>query len=366
MLPLLGMMAMGGAGLLSGRNFLENQQRTRQAEAGSLVQGLLGQAPTGVGELGFGGMGPPSPGTGGTGLLADPNDPRAQLQFAAGLMGNPQTAAAGQSLLINMVNNQAHAGLTREQGSLNRGQNWAELQARLAQSDQQYQQTFQANQERFQFERGRLSENDAFERAKVRQELALRQREDARKQAEFDYQTRLRAAGGGVDLGSVPAGSARVMGPNGPEIVPLRGSDDWRKERAAQDNLRLAVNSLRSLGANLEKFGTDMTGPGAAEMTVQYGQATDAIRQLREMGVLQPAELATIERQIVDPTSWKAKTTKNSNIKAGFDALDAILSEKMSMAEQRTRGWQGFQQTENALPPGFEEYNRERQGRKRR
>ncbi|MDH5276940.1 MAG: hypothetical protein OEW88_11005 [Gammaproteobacteria bacterium] len=120
--------------------------------------------------------------------------------------------------------------------------------------------------------------------------------------------------------GTPPKGHFPVLSPSGSvEYIPQPGTPGYLKAQEAEQiqarilkNLALLQSQIDDAGAS----GTELVGPRANNLRFLRGNVLADVAALRNLGVLQPAELENLEAQLPDPTSW------GRNIGAVFSALD--------------------------------------------
>lgn len=151
-----------------------------------------------------------------------------------------------------------------------------------------------------------------------------------------------KAPGSDVSLGAVPAGTARVMGPEGPEDVPLRGSEAWRKEYNSQEGIVSAYQNLDELDKLVESHGTEVGGKSSAAMKFRHARVVSALAALESSGRYNENQMKDLREQIGDPTGWSSMGKRTSTLREGYDQMRKFLRDEYNKAQGRTRGWQGF------------------------
>jgi hypothetical protein len=278
------------------------------------LQGLLGSPGSENWQPGQG-QGMPAPdqqGTalGGSGLLAAPNDPRAQLKFAAGLMGLPGQAGLGATML-NAAFQRAQQG---EQFTEQMGENRAQFR------DRQNLALEEANARRWDSVAGREARAQEFAANQDwRQQQAGFERQRIGLQAQGLADARARAdAAGAPDGPKLPVGYAPVMSPLGPVAMPLPGTKPYADAKATDETLTQAQARLSELVGMVEgvetttprgrkvKTGgigsTELWGEDAAKFSQLRSQVIADVAVLRNLGVLQGAEWEKIDEVLPDPT----------------------------------------------------------------
>jgi len=89
-------------------------------------------------------------------------------------------------------------------------------------------------------------------------------------------------------------------------MVPIPGTDDWRKGQADITSLQEGAAGAKQLAEHLTKFGTaEMWNRDAATVAnVHRNAAITGLGVLSNMGVLQPGDLDRLSAQLADPTDY--------------------------------------------------------------
>lgn len=263
-------------GILS--EHLARQAKSRDDKAAqALVSGLLGQAPTEGGELGAGGFGPPAPaGLGGSGLLADLNDPNRQATFAAGLLGQTATRGVGGQLL---------GGVFADQGAMDRLKvsNIAAMdRSILGQSTSLANAALQRQQTAGQFER-------TFQQSAETERL---------KRLDKQRQGLLPAPASG--FARVPA-PVTQDNPFGFRDVMVPGGVPFKQAQGAAIETRQGAELVDELlSMVIDSEGPEAFGERAGKARGIQGQLLSAVLQSRGFGAPQAAEMEFLFRQIPD------------------------------------------------------------------
>jgi hypothetical protein len=362
--PLLGGLLIG-TGLL-GRGLYEDYRKRR---AGMQVEELLGSAPAGGGEgpwgvtpengsliagagtdiqrrvdadgnviydVGGGGVNVDQAqgageGGAGSGLLADPSDPRRQLKFAAGLMGIPVYGERGAGLMQQLISQQSvQAGA--------RGLQREELAMRAQDSERAYGQWMTVE--------NRLEREFQLNAQKYGTEFAYRKLVDDRsalqEQARIDIARaaqRYQAAGRDVTLGSAPQGGAIVMTQKGPMVTYLPGSKEFKEATSAIDDMALMQNNVARLNAMVDKWGTTATGEVAGQAKLLHSQMLGYLGRLGNAGVLNEGEVARYSEALPDPSQWSSKRYGKDRISAAYTELYRLIGEKIQAAKAQVGPW---------------------------
>jgi hypothetical protein len=115
--------------------------------------------------------------------------------------------------------------------------------------------------------------------------------------------------------GEPPKGYFPVMNPytQQPEYIPQPGTKPYNDAQAGTDTLQETVRQIGDLLLDIEgdpdnpapvgATGTELTGPAATTLRFKRGNVISLVAQLRNLGVLQPAEFEAVDEQLPDPTS---------------------------------------------------------------
>lgn len=315
----------GLANLVGG--YFGNVQAAKQAaiEAPYRAQlmSLLGQAPDNPEAYGQQG-----PAFGGSGLLANPNDPTRQIAFASGIMGLPGQLAQG-SQLLNAAFQRAQAGQQFNQQEQRLG---SQFERTFEQQGNQWQQGHElairqvneAGAYRDQQQQNWLAQFQQQQQQFLAQQrialanLKIAQNNDAREQAVID------ARGG---MPPAPAGSAWVKSAQGPVLAPLPGTKPYAEAVDTDGALETAQARIdrmlaimkgeeRTVGGRRVQAGgagsTELTGEKAAELSSLRAELISDIARLRNLGVLQSGEMERIEDALPDPTKFSSLLSSDS------------------------------------------------------
>jgi hypothetical protein len=306
------------------------------------LQGLLG-APADNPEA----AGLQGPAFGGSGLLASPNDPRAQQTFAAGLMGLGGRYADTGANMLNQAFTRAQQGDQYQQSAATQAQQWGaghQLQLAQAQELSQYRQQQQGNWVQ-QFEA-----QQAAERARLgidARRLQLAEGADARAAAAA-------AAPSAPELPKLPVGYTYLQSPAGMVSAPIPGTKDYatavdtdktlmqaRKEITQLTDIMEGVKRDPQTGAVVGRgsaLGSELWGQDAAKMSGLRASIISRVAKLRDMGVLQAGELERLEESLPDPTSIGAKFRRNKSITTSYRTLDEQFKSRIG-AHREANPW---------------------------
>jgi hypothetical protein len=342
-----------GLGLLGANEWARQRRVSQQEEAMTgAYQRLLGQAPEAMGPPDIaGGMGR----TGGSGLLANPRDPSAQLQFAAGIMGLPGQQQLGANML-NQIWQRAQQGEQWQQGQAQQAEQFSRGEQRQA---EQFGMSHQLARDQF----GNTQSQQAQALQQWLAQFGLAQQEAARRAQEGAAQLDISRGNLGVArerLGIDRAEAERkavpdmpklspgwMYGPSGAGVVamPIPGTEDYAKATGANSALQGAeqrIGRLNDMLLGAEKtvngrkirtggVGTELWGENAATYSTLRGQIIADVAKLRDMGVLQAGELERIEQQLPDPSGLMAPLRRNKSIARGY----AELQEQFKLKRQQ-------------------------------
>lgn len=258
---------------------LARRQRRQDAGAEELVTGLLGTAGTpGQFQLPPDLAGPQIQPSGGTGLLADVNDPNRQATFAAGLLGNQQLRQVGGSLL---------AGVFGDQGAMDR----------------------QKSSNAASFRRSQLSSATQLTNAQLQREQQASQfRETFQQKAQAEIQKRRQELVSGQR--AAPAtGFERIILPDGNAAdVMIPGSAPYQAAQGAAIKTRDAVGLVDGVLQQLiSATGFESFGEVAGQLQAITQQIRDNVRTARGFGAPQEAELKLLDEMIPDITKLGAR-----------------------------------------------------------
>lgn len=300
----------------------QKRAEARRAELEAALPDLLGRRPITL--EGFDDI-PAETVSPGSGLLADPGDPRRQAEFATGLLPFAPQIAGG---LLQQITQQEGAGARQEAGDVAAG----------------------ARQE--------SANTAAMDRAQL-QALVSRFNVQDQIQGRAD----IAAAGGalgGPQFGTVPPGEVMVPSPETglPMLVPLEGSE--RNIKAGQ-----SLRSLQQSVDNFEQFDTIFSDVGSEFFSATDARTMLSLRQLiisdvgilMELGVLQQGDLERVEGVLPDPTGFGGKARagigQNTAIRAGYNVFADLMRARLQDFQQATKFWPGLQDFQRPqLPPG--------------
>jgi hypothetical protein len=208
----------------------------------------------------------------------------------------PPELASTMQLLMNPDTRQVGVGMAS--GLLDPGQRQALKNAQLAgqatqQNIDQAAQAFPLEQERRRLEIA----NQQLAARKLQQDIALG------------------AAVPVTPYGEPPKGYFPVLNPESglPEYIPQPGTEAYNAARSGTAALEETVRGLQDFLVDIEgdpqhpsplgPTGTEWTGPAATAIEFKRGNVISALAQLRNLGVLQPGEYETIEKQLPSPTA---------------------------------------------------------------
>ena len=300
-------------GILS--EFLARKDLERQnVEARGLVQGLLGEQPTG-GDFAADDFGPPTPLEGGSGLLADINDPNRQATFAAGLLGNQLTRSSGASLLGGVFADQGAMdrlrvsnAAARSRAFITQDTSFANAAARLQQEAAHFNRTFQQK-----------AETERLKREQTQRQNLLAKPE---------------------------AGFARVADPNSPlgfEDVMIPGSKSYQSAQGAAIETRDSVGLVDELITMvIDSTGPESFGERAGRAVGIQGQLLSKVLQIRGFGAPQAAEMEFLFKQIPDLSSLTSRIgwEKKSEFVGALMELRGEFDRSFTMQQQMHQGSQ--------------------------
>lgn len=153
--------------------------------------------------------------------------------------------------------------------------------------------------------------------------------------------------GGGVaqpgmaQIGAVPSGHMMTMDPvtGQPVLTPLQGGEQWRGQRENVQRLNTGVAAMDEMIDFVKSKGSFETGAESGRISAGPRQAAIAgLAALNNMGVLQPGELAILERQIVDPNAWGSLLQNDSTALGKLQGVRDRFVKASKEAGSRTPG----------------------------
>lgn len=336
-----------GLGILgTGRDYLQRRDAER-------VRGLLGEAGGNI-------MGPPDEAGGmgyqpGYGLLADPSDPRRQLEYAAGIMGLPGMQGLGGNML-----NQAFARLQQgQQFDVTRGDQ--REQFNLTRGDRLTEQERQARMEQIRLDNWLMQYQAQRGDTMFSQRLAA----NADRRAEAAAAAERAAANNPAALLPKPiAGYTWMQGRDGQLMqAPIRGTPDFVKATEGDDALAAAVGGIRRIfdivdgaertvnGRVVRAGGTgfEMFGDKAGELGMLRSQVISALGKARDLGVLQKSDYEALSEQVPDfASNWAPY--KGAKARGALTELQRQFEAKRQ-AMRRSNPWMEPVLPEGVPPP---------------
>ena len=367
MAPLLGLLGLAG-GALGQDWYFAREGREGQAK----VKGLLGEAPDYTPD---GGYGNPTPGSG---LMADPASIQRQLEFGAGLLSlTPRQRRAAAAIIEPIMGRASQAAqqqagfafqagenrLTREQAH----QHWTGSEARIT---DQFEKGQAFLREQFEFTKEKHGEEQAWREYTFGKEFNLRQATEARQAAAAQYQRMLAQMElqiKGLELQRKLSGMPEVKegyrgvmlptgvptdAPLGPGImgpvrtdpgqyrqVPVRGTPDWVKAQEGVDKVSTAQETVALYLDHVKQHGFQKTGDLAGEQQQLYKRTQDAVRILRNTGVLNTSELPELKAELPDPQEVLRSPVSQAFVKSHLASLQATFGREQEKLRQRYRGY---------------------------
>lgn len=350
MLPIL-----AGLGLLLGNSLAVDYVRARERQnLNDALPGLLGKKES----YAAGDEGPVQ--VPGSGLMADPADIGRQFEFARGLLALPGGQRAMQTF-APMLSNAIQSKQWTQQFEQGKSQ-YEQTEARLT---DQFQKTFGLQQEEAQaLAQQRLQQQRNWEaqfNEQLKQNAFSRQMEGARLAlSKQDAADRKAAAGLGE---KIPTGYGVVNTASGASLMPMKGTQDYAKAVAGEGTLTNAIDTINSLmdeylgpesttdGGNKVRrggAGSESFGPAAASMSTKRGAIISAIGAARDLGVLQPADVDRLTKQLPDVGEW---TTSNKTWQRAYETVRSEFERKLK-THRAANPW-----LVPAPPPGYRPIN---------
>jgi len=320
-LPLLPLLLGGLA--LGERAQSNRRERDAQRQRDTLqsgIQSALGSAPS-IFTAGEARPGESFEGftTGGSGLLADPNNQVNQLKFATNIFGLPGGAQIGAGLL---------------QQSLGFGQQTAQQQNLFGQQDLQ-----QENQFAFSASQSQLDRQQKLDIANSKA-LALSEANLAKL-----------SATGGANLGALAAGHHRVeVTPGNFADIPNRDTPRWTSAFDELQGLETSVDTVGQMLESIKTHGSEAFGTESGNQAFIYGQLVSEVAKLRNLGVLTPGELEFVAEGMTDPSSFDGAFTGQERLEQNYQTLLLFMQKKIRDANQRYQYWGIGSQLDRTTP----------------
>jgi hypothetical protein len=141
----------------------------------------------------------------------------------------------------------------------------------------------------------------------------------------------------------------------GQGIAPAPGHPDVAKAQTEINALyeaKAIISRMKDLTSDFENREIWSEKGGAVE--TNYGQMTANIAKLRDMGVLQPGELANIERTLPKPSAMQSLAIPTKYTKGAWNELDRLLDEKVEKKRAQYKNWPlNYGGNRPPPPPGF-------------
>lgn len=128
--------------------------------------------------------------------------------------------------------------------------------------------------------------------------------------------------------------AARAQGPGGP--APAAFNDAARKLADLKSNLK-AYRAAIQRGGTVQMSGVDLPGwaggrfefakdENTADLAAKYTAVMMGMKDLYQLGALAGPDLAILERQLTDPTSFAGVRTKNAALLKQLDVADSMMT----------------------------------------
>jgi hypothetical protein len=168
--------------------------------------------------------------------------------------------------------------------------------------------------------------------------------------------------GGTGQMGQVPSGHARVAdveSPTGTRIIPEPGGEEYVKRQQAADQAASAVENARKMIGLIEQYGSEgvpflSNQEASGQMDLLYGQILSNIAQLRDMGVLQPGEVALLQSQLANPAKMSSYGITNARMLAQYRELLRQLEGRMGRLQSVVPGKEGAKPEAEPPPEGVD------------
>src|SRR5262245_22904945 len=321
------------------------------AESADKIRGLLGSSPSLMypgAEMGDEQQGPPQELDPGSGLMANPADPRRQLEFMSGIMGLRPGERRAAGALFSDVMARAQAGAMRREEL---GQQREDAAAREAGVNARFDQQHALALKEFDENRRQFGDKFALENLRADRDNTLKGQEIALNALKLDA-LRNPPAPGTVQMGGVPAGQYRVLDPGSGQVedVPVPGSELYNSQSDLLGAITEARQHIKSLRDLVDEHGTEAYGATAKRMQIRHALATDALKKVMNASAKGPqsgryseAQMEELNKLLTNPTGWNIGGYRSDeSITTGYDELGKWLEEQYKAAQYRTRNWQGI------------------------
>jgi hypothetical protein len=350
MLPLFALAPLMGWGM---NTFFRNQQQGDAEASASRIRELLGSRPSlmypgGAGEAGPEEQQGPPQQVPGSGLMADPADPRRQADFMAGIMALRPGERRAAGALFSDIMARAQAGAMRREEL---GQQREESATREAGINARFDQQHALALKEFDENRRQFGDKFALEKLRSDRDNILKGQEIALNAFKLDA-LRNPPPASNVQLGPVPSGQYRVTDPQSGQVedVPVPGSELYNSQSDLMGALTEAKQHIKTLRDLVDEHGTEAYGATAKRMQIRHALATEAMKKIMnasskgpQTGRYSEAQMEELGKLLTNPTGWNIGGYRSSSsIMAGYDELDKWLEDQYKGAQYRTRNWQGI------------------------
>ena len=177
----------------------------------------------------------------------------------------------------------------------------------------------------------RLERGGEIDEARVRLQAQLDAGRDAtaleREKELARYKAEIEGGGsGGVKLGAVGTGMARVRGPDGSvRDVPIPGSPEYAARVKPIVETKRGLDLVQGMLREIDETGGDMFGARAKRQDILFNQVVSVLGSLANAGVLQAGEAQRFLDSVGDPTSLGSRFKTKASMKSAYQELERQL-----------------------------------------
>jgi hypothetical protein len=159
-----------------------------------------------------------------------------------------------------------------------------------------------------------------------------------------NLQAKAQIEGAQNQLPKMPAGFEMVMGPRGPEAVPLRGTNDWQTGAAkviATDNQLKSVEDYYKLISELPP-GAALMGENAGRINKIRAKLITQLSLDSNTGTINEGEYQRFDKIIPNPTTFTGAASFKKTNQAMLDQLYQDALDKAGGLQQQYGHWSGL------------------------
>ena len=142
-----------------------------------------------------------------------------------------------------------------------------------------------------------------------------------------------------IRMGSVPAGAVQTGKGKDSAIKYLPGSQPYVTAEQGVGNLEASITNIENLMSSIDQYGSEYYGAESGKQALMYGNALSAMAKLRDLGVLQKADIDMMQAQMTDPSSLAGLSTKKSTMKAQYQEVLKQLRDKYKAHLKSYESW---------------------------